>query len=113
MATHSSILAWRIPQTELYWTIADQHCFVYFRFTSKVIQLDIHMYLFFFILFPFVVGRCGSVAKSRPTLCYPTLECSTPGFPVLHYLPEFAQTHVHCIGGATQPYFLSPTSPPT
>ena len=23
------------------------------------------------------------------------VKCSTPGFPVLHYLPEFAQTHVH------------------
>ena len=23
------------------------------------------------------------------------MNCSTPGFPVLHYLPEFAQTHVH------------------
>ena len=28
-----------------------------------------------------------------PTLCYLT-DCSTPGFPVLHHLPEFAQTHV-------------------
>ena len=26
-----------------------------------------------------------------------------PGFPVLHYLPEFAQTHVHCVGHAIQP----------
>ena len=29
-----------------------------------------------------------------PTLSHPT-DCSTPGFPVLHYLPELAQTHVH------------------
>ena len=36
---------------------------------------------------------CGSVAKSYPTLCHPT-GCSTAGFPLLHYLPEFAQTHV-------------------
>ena len=28
---------------------------------------------------------------------------SMPGFPVLHYLPEFAQTHVHWVGDATQP----------
>ena len=27
-------------------------------------------------------------------LCNPT-DCSTPGFPVLHHLPELAQTHVH------------------
>ena len=38
-------------------------------------------------------GNC-SVAKSCPTLCYP-MGCSTPGFPVLHHLPEFVQTHVH------------------
>ena len=37
---------------------------------------------------------CCSVAKSCPTLCDP-MDCSTPGLPVLHYLPEFAQTHVH------------------
>ena len=30
---------------------------------------------------------CCSVAKSCPTLCDP-MDCSTPGFPVLHYLPE-------------------------
>ena len=28
------------------------------------------------------------------TLCDP-MDCSTPGFPVHHQLPEFAQTHVH------------------
>ena len=35
-----------------------------------------------------------SVTKSCPTLCDP-MDCSTPDFPVLQYLPEFAQTHVH------------------
>ena len=30
------------------------------------------------------------------------MECSTPGSLVLHYLPEFAQTHVHWVGDATQ-----------
>ena len=28
------------------------------------------------------------------------MDCSTPGFPVPHYLPEFAQTHVHCVSDA-------------
>ena len=28
------------------------------------------------------------------------MDCSTPGFPVLHYLPEFAQTHVRWVGDA-------------
>ena len=44
----------------------------------------------------------SSLAKSCPTLCDP-MDCSTPGFPVLHYLPEFAQTHVHWVGDAIQP----------
>ena len=39
---------------------------------------------------------CCSVAQSCPTLCHPT-DCSTPGFPVLHHLPHFAQTQVQWI----------------
>ena len=39
---------------------------------------------------------------SRIWLCNP-MDCSTPGFPVLHHLPEFAQTHVHWLGDAIQP----------
>ena len=31
------------------------------------------------------------------------MDCSTPGFPVLHHLPEFAQTHAHWVGDAIQP----------
>ena len=44
-------------------------------------------------------------------LCSPT-DCSTPGFPVFHYLPEFAQTHVYWFGDAIQPshHLLSPFS---
>ena len=37
---------------------------------------------------------CCSDAESCPTL-YDPMACSTPGFPVLHHLPEFTQTHVH------------------
>ena len=37
---------------------------------------------------------CCSVAQSCPTLCDP-MNCSLPGFPVHHQLPELAQTHVH------------------
>ena len=43
-----------------------------------------------------------SVTKSCLTLCDP-MDCSTPGFPVLHYPLEFAQTHVHWVGDAIQP----------
>ena len=45
---------------------------------------------------------CCLVAKSCPTLCDPK-DFSMPGFPVLHYLPEFAQTHVHWVGDNIQP----------
>ena len=39
---------------------------------------------------------------SRVQLCDP-MGCGTPGFPVLHHLPELAQTHVHLVGDAIQP----------
>ena len=45
---------------------------------------------------------CCLVAKLCLTLCDP-IDCSMSGFPVLHHLPEFAQTHVHWVGDATQP----------
>ena len=41
-----------------------------------------------------VRGHCCLVAKLCPTLCDP-MDCSLFGFPVLRYLLEFAQTHVH------------------
>ena len=53
---------------------------------------------------------CCSVTKSCLTLCDP-VDCSTPGFPVLHYLQDFAQTHVHWVGDAKQ--LSHPLSPPS
>ena len=42
------------------------------------------------------------------------MDCSTPGSPVLHYLPEFAQIHAHWVGDAIQPsHPLVPHSPLT
>ena len=40
------------------------------------------------------ISQFSSVAQSCPTLCNP-MNCSTPGLPVHHQLPEFTQTHVH------------------
>ena len=55
-----------------------------------------------------VVG--GLVAKSWPTLCDP-MDCGMPGLPVFHYLPEFAQTHVHWVSDSIQPsHHLLPPS---
>ena len=54
----------------------------------------------------------SSVTQSCPTLCNP-MDCSTPGLPVHHQLPEFTQTHVHWVGDAIQPFHpLSSPSPP-
>jgi len=62
------------------------------------------------ILFSFV--QFSSVTQSCPTLCNP-MNCSTPGLPVHHQLPEFTQTHVHWVGDAIQPShpLSSPFSP--
>ena len=59
-------------------------------------------------LLPFVslshLSHCHqfSSVQSCPTLCDP-MNCSTPGLPVHHQLPESTQTHVHWVGDAIQP----------
>ena len=55
---------------------------------------------------------CCSVAELCLTLCNP-MDCSTPGLPVHHQLPEFIHIHVHWVGDAIQPsHPLSSPSPP-
>ena len=53
-----------------------------------------------------------SVAQLCRTLCNP-MDCSTPGLPVHHQLPEFTQTHVYWVGDVIQPShpLSSPSSP--
>ena len=61
------------------------------------------MYLFEWWLSPDICLRvalmdhicCCSVTQSYQNLCNP-MDCGTLGFPVLHHLPELAQTHVYC-----------------
>ena len=54
----------------------------------------------------------SSVTQLCLMLCDP-MDCSTPGFPVHHQLPELAQIHVHCIGDAIQPsHPMSSLCPP-
>ena len=43
----------------------------------------------------YVSVQFNSVSQLCPTLC-DHMDCSTPGFPVYHQLPELTQTHVHC-----------------
>ena len=55
----------------------------------------------------------SSVVQLSLTVCNP-MDCSTPGFPIHHQLPELTQTHVHWVSDAIQPsHFLSSPSPPT
>ena len=59
-----------------------------------------------------VPKSCCSVTKLWPTF-WDAMDWSTPGFPVLRYLPEFTQTHVQWVSDAIQPsHSLSPPSPP-
>ena len=69
-----------------------------FSLLSWIPMLFVLVWIYFFI-------SCCSVTKSCLTLCDP-INCSTPGFPVLHNLPEFAQTHYHWVGDAIQPHLL-------
>ena len=64
------------------------------------------------LAFRFSSVQFSSVAQSCLTLCDP-MNRSTPGLPIHHKLPEFAQTHAHRVGDAIQPsHPLSSPSPP-
>ena len=54
-----------------------------------------------FLLKNLILGLASvsSVSQPCPTLCDP-MNCSTPGLPVHHQLPEFTQTHVHRVSDA-------------
>ena len=90
MATHSSILAWRIPWTEEPG-----------RLQSTGWQTVRHDWATS-LSFSFPVHYFCSVTKLCPTLC-DSMDCSTPDSSVLHYLLESAQVHVHWISDAIQP----------
>ena len=59
----------------------------------------------------FLTRCCCSVTQSCLAICNP-MDCSTPGFPIIHHLQELAQTHIHWVGDAIQPShsltFLNP-----
>ena len=102
MATHSSVLAWRIPGTvepdgiRLYgiaqsWTqlklLSSKFTQTNIHRVSDVIQPPHSLWLPSHL-------QIRSVAQSCLTLCDP-MNCSTPGLPVHHQLPEFTETHIH------------------
>ena len=59
---------------------------------------------------PEIGYQFSSVIQSCPTLCGP-MDCSMPGLPVHHQLPEFTHTHIHWVSEAIQP--LHPLSSPS
>ena len=56
------------------------------------------------LTFAYANPAFSSVAQSCPTL-YNPMDCSIPGFPVLHQFPELAQTHVPQVSDAIQPSY--------
>ena len=104
MAICSNVLAWRIPWTEKpgglhsmglkrighNWVIEHDHCTNAY---GGLHSLNTHRDPLTF---------CCSVAQLCLTFCNP-VDCSILGFPVLHHLQEFTQTHVHWISDAIQP----------
>ena len=94
------------------------HCFL------RLSNIPLCIYNHIFFIHSSVDGHLGcfhvlavafqfrSVIQSCPTLCDP-MNCSMPGFPVHHQLPELAQTHVHSVNDAIQPShpLLSPSPP--
>ena len=101
MATHSSILAWRIQWTEEpsgLPSMGSQR--ISHNWASKSIfyifsKLLVHYH---FILSYWTI-QFSSVAQLCLTLCNP-MDCSTPGFPVHQQVPELTQTHVHQVDDA-------------
>ena len=76
---------------------------------NKIIELEpIGVYAWMMIR----IIQFGSVAQSCQTVC-DLMNCSTPGLPVHHQLPEFMQTQVHRVSDAIQPShpLLSPSPP--
>ena len=68
--------------------------------------------LAFCVFIKYLDVQFSSVTQSCPTLCEP-MNCSTPGLPVHHQLPELTQTHVCQVSDSIQPsHPLSCPSPP-
>ena len=81
--------------------------FVVWTYSHRSIINCVFLTYFLSLLF-----QVNSVIQQCPTLCDP-MDCSTPGLPVHHQLPEFTLTHVHWVSDAIQSSYplLSPSPP--
>ena len=101
MATHSSVLAWRIPgMGEPGGLPSTGSHRVRHNWSDLAAAAELLKWRYL-IEKRLQCTFWHSVAKSRLTLCNPK-DWSTTGFPVLHYLPEFAQTHVYWVNDRNQ-----------
>ena len=84
-----------------------------FKWDKNPNTFSVCIFIIYALLYTiYVLLKFSSVAQSCPTLCDP-MNCSPPGLPVHHQLPEFTQTHVHRVRDAIQPsHPLSSPSPP-
>ena len=125
MATHSSILAWKNPMDGGAWQLLSMrsqrvrhnwlislsffhnilvhrpHCRYCLACDNNSNKKSLGKKIPIALICWF--SSCYSMAKSCPTLCDPT-DCSTPGSPVIHNLPELAWIHGHWVSDAIQPF---------
>ena len=103
MAIHSSVLAWRILRTEeldrlqsmrLKESDRTEWLTPLLTFMLMLPFLKLILIYFYSSFFPFFLfwSLVVVVVQLCPALCNP-MDCSMPGFPVLHHVPKFAQTH--------------------
>ena len=133
MATHASILAWRIPWTEEtgglqsmglqesnttsrlnhhHHGVMECSNFILLHVVVQFFQHHFLKLLSFLHCISWLLWHRFRSDQSCPTLCNP-MNRSTPGLPVYHQLLEFTQTHVHRVSDAIQPsHPLSSPSPP-
>ena len=76
--------------SDIYW--AGQKVFLNFPISYWKIQMNFNFFGLPYVCSVYISVQFSSVTQSCLTLCDP-MDCSTPGFPVHHQLPELAQTH--------------------
>ena len=97
--TSSSTSVWPAPQCgSTYSTCSTVRNYFTTSMLSSNFQYSSWLCCHYSILFQ-CCCHCCSIDMLCPTLCNP-MDYSMPGFPVLHYLPEFAQLHVHWVADA-------------
>ena len=97
-----SQVCWKIYMTLMHGFSCQQHQIV---FISKVNKSSRSLCPMTEICYRLLAKLCPALHNFKPA--------TLPGFPVLHYIPKFAQTHVHWVSNAIQPThpLLSPSPP--